>query len=103
MRVLDEARRKGVGSIKELVAFDEEEITDEIVQARLKDFVGQIDEIGKHYKKVQQLEEKLTGIVQKKKPKEHRRYRCHLGRAKVQGSSGIRNLKLPIPKPNRTI
>ena len=100
---LGEDLRKGVRSIKELVAFDEEEITDEIVQARLKDFVGQIDEIGKHYKKVQQLEEKLTGIVQKKKPKEHRRYRWHLGRAKVQVSSGIRNLKFTNPERKRLI
>ena len=47
-------------SIKELVAFDEEEITEEIVQARLKDFVGKIDDVGKHYKKAQQLVEKLS-------------------------------------------
>src|SRR5690348_18403712 len=53
---LGEDLKRGVRSIKELVAFDEEEITDEIVQARLKDFVGQIDDVGKHYKKVQQLE-----------------------------------------------
>jgi RNA polymerase primary sigma factor len=100
---LGEDLRKGLRSIKELVAFDEEEITDEIVQARLKDFVGQIDDIGKHYKKVQQLEEKLAGIVQKKKPKEHRRYRWHLGRAKVQVSSGIRNLKFTNPERKRLI
>ena len=45
---LGEDLKKGVRSIKELVAFDEEEITEDIVQARLKDFVGQIDEVGKH-------------------------------------------------------
>jgi len=100
---LGEDLRKGVRSIKELVAFDEEEITDEIVQARLKAFVGQIDDIGKHYKKVQQLEERLAGIVQKKKPKEHRRYRWHLGRAKVMVSSGIRNLKFTNPERKRLI
>jgi RNA polymerase primary sigma factor len=44
---LGEDLKKGVRSIKELVAFDEEEITDEIVQARLQDFVGKIDDIGK--------------------------------------------------------
>jgi RNA polymerase primary sigma factor len=95
--------RKGVRSIKELVAFDEEEITDEIVQARLKDFVGKIDEVGKHYKKVQQFTEKLAGIVQKKKPKEHRRCRWALGRAQVQVSIGIRNLKFTNPERKRLI
>jgi RNA polymerase primary sigma factor len=100
---LGEDLKKGVRSIKELVAFDEEEITDEIVQARLKGFVGQIDDIGKHYKKVQQLQEKLAGIVQKKRPKEHRRCRWHLGRAHVMVSSGIRNLKFTNPERKRLI
>ena len=70
---LGEDLKRGVRSIKELVAFDEEEITDEIVQARLKDFVGQIDDIGKSYKKVQQLEEKAEAVKAKKKPKESRK------------------------------
>ncbi len=100
---LGEDLKKGVRSIKELVAFDEEEITDEIVIARLKDFTGQIDEVGKHYKKEQQLAEKLVGIQQKKKPKEHRRCRWALGRAQVNVSTGIRDLKFTNPERKRLI
>ena len=100
---LGEDLKRGVRSIKELVAFDEEEITDEIVQARLKDFVGQIDDIGKSYKKVQQLEEKLEAIKQKKKPKESRKYRWALGRAHVMVSGGIRRLKFTNPERKRLI
>ena len=37
---LGEDLKKGVRSIKELVTFDEEEITEEIVEKRLKDFSG---------------------------------------------------------------
>ncbi len=95
--------KKGVRSIKELVAFDEEEITDEIVIARLKDFTGQIDDIGKHYKKVQHYLEKLAAIQQKKKPKEHRRSRWALGRAQVMVSTGIRKLKFTNPERKRLI
>jgi RNA polymerase primary sigma factor len=95
--------RKSVRSIKELVAFDEEEITEDIVQARLKDFTGQIDEIGKHYKKVQQLVEKLAEIQQKKKPKEHRKCRWSLGREQVMVSTGIRDLKFTNPERKRLI
>jgi len=95
--------KRGVRSIKELVAFDEEEITDEIVVARLRDFTGQIDEIGKHYKKVQQQLEKLEGVQQKKKPKEYRKYRWALGRAQVQVSTGIRKLKFTAPERKRLI
>jgi len=100
---LGEDLKKGVRSIKELVAFDEEEITDEIVQARLKDFVGQIDEVGKHYKKAQQLEEKLEAVKQKKKPKESRKYRWAYGRAQIMVSGGIRKLKFTSPERKRLI
>ncbi len=100
---LGEDLKRGVRSIKELVAFDEEEITDEIVQARLKDFVGQIDDVGKHYKKVQQLAEKLEQIQQKKKPKDYRRCRWQLGRAQVMVSMGIRGLKFTNPERKRLI
>jgi len=95
--------KRGVRSIKELVAFDEEEITDEIVLARLRDFTGQIDEVGKHYKKVQQQLEKLEGVQQKKKPKEYRKFRWALGRAQVQVSIGIRELKFTTPERKRLI
>jgi RNA polymerase primary sigma factor len=100
---LGEDLKRGVRSIKELVAFDEEEITDEIVQARLKDFVGQIDDIVKSYKKVQQLEEKAEAVKQKKKPKESRKLRWALGRAHVQVSGGIRKLKFTNPERKRLI
>ena len=100
---LGEDLKRGVRSIKELVAFDEEEITDEIVQARLKDFVGQIDDIGKSYKKVQQLEEKVEAVKQKKKPKESRKYRWALGRAHVMVSGGIRRLRFTNPERKRLI
>jgi RNA polymerase primary sigma factor len=100
---LGEDLKRGVRSIKELVAFDEEEITDEIVQARLKDFVGQIDDIGKSYKKAQQLEEKVEAVKQKKKPKESRKARWALGRAQVQVSGGIRKLKFTNPERKRLI
>src|SRR5258708_16057778 len=100
---LGEDLKKGVRSIKELVAFEEEEITEDIAQARLKDFTGKIDEVGKHYKKVQQVTEKLATIIQKKKPKEHRRSSWALGRAQVQVSIGIRNLKFTNPERKRLI
>jgi RNA polymerase primary sigma factor len=100
---LGEDLKKGVRSIKELVAFDEEEITEDIVQARMKHFVGQIDEIGKNYKKVQPLEEKLEAVKQKKKPKESRKYRWALGRAHVMVSGGIRKLKFTNPERKRLI
>jgi RNA polymerase primary sigma factor len=102
--------KRGVRSIKEIVIFDEEEITDEILQNRLKDTAGKIDELNKHYKKSIQLREKLDGIPQKKRPKDHRRCRWALGREQVEISKAIRRLgftnserKRLIDRVNKTV
>jgi RNA polymerase primary sigma factor len=102
--------KRGVRSIKEIVIFDEEEITDEILQNRLKDTSGKIEELNKHYKKSIQLREKLDGIPQKKRPKDHRRCRWALGREQVEISKAIRRLgftnserKRLIDRVNKTV
>ena len=52
---IGEDLKRGVRSIKEIVLFDEEEITEEVVLNRLKEITGRIDELHKHYKKSMQL------------------------------------------------
>ena len=42
---IGEDLKRGVRSIKEIVLFDEEEITEEVVLNRLKDITGRIDEL----------------------------------------------------------
>src|ERR1700748_1558088 len=70
---MGEDLKKGVRSIKEVVTFDEEEITDEILQNRLNEFTGKIDDMAKLYKKAALLEEKFKEVSKTKKPKDHRR------------------------------
>ena len=48
---LGEDLKRGVRNIKEVVIFDEEEITEEILQARVRQTVGRIDALVKHQKK----------------------------------------------------
>ena len=62
---LGEDLRRGVRNIKEVVTFDEEELTEEILQARVRATVGRIDVIVKHQKKIVVLEEKLAAPVGK--------------------------------------
>jgi RNA polymerase primary sigma factor len=107
---IGEDLKRGVRSIKEIVLFDEEEITEEVVFNRLKDITGRIDELAKHYKKSVQLIEKLAGIPQKKRPKEYRRHLWALGRQQVAGSQVIRKLgftnnerKRLIDRVNKTV
>jgi RNA polymerase primary sigma factor len=100
---LGEDLKRGLRSIKDLVAFDEEEITDESLRKRVDDITGRIDELNKHYKTANRLAEKLTTISAKKKPKEYRRCRGQLGREMVQISLIIRNLGLIHTERKRLI
>ena len=84
--------KRGVRSIKEIVLFDDEEITDEVINNRLKDITGRIDELSKHYKKSVQLFEKLAETPQRKNPRLNRKVRWQLGREQVAISKVIRTL-----------
>ncbi|HZR27379.1 MAG TPA: RNA polymerase sigma factor RpoD [Terriglobales bacterium] len=100
---LGEDLRKGVRSIKEIVPFDEEEVTDEIIAKRLKDTLNRIDNLTKHYRKAQQLTEKLVDIPEKKKQRDHRRARWSLGREIVEISRAIRGIRFLNPERKRLI
>jgi RNA polymerase primary sigma factor len=100
---IGEDLERGVRSIKEVVIFDEEELTDEVLQNRLKEVTGRIQELGKHYKKAVQLAEKLKELSEKKKPREYRRCRWHLGREQVEISRLIRYLGFTNPERKRLI
>jgi len=107
---MGEDLKKGVRSIKEVVTFDEEEITDEILQNRLNEFTGKIDDMAKLYKKVAVLEEKYAAVSLKKRPKDHRRARRGLARAIVKTSIAMRKLgftnnerKRLIDRLNKTV
>ncbi len=102
---LGEDLKKGLRSIKEVVIFDEEEITDEILHNRTKDIVGKIDELNKHYKKAIQLAEKLATVPakDKKRAKEYRKLKWGLGRESVQISKVIRKLGFTVREKDRLI
>jgi hypothetical protein len=52
---IGENLKHGIRSINEIVVFDEEEITEEILQNRVKDVTRRIDELQKHYKRASLL------------------------------------------------
>jgi RNA polymerase primary sigma factor len=100
---LGEDLKHGLRSIKEMVVFDEEEITDEVLQKRVDDITARIDNLNKHYKTANRLAEKLSTLSAKKKPREYRRCRGQLGREMVQISLIIRKLGLNHAERKRLI
>jgi RNA polymerase primary sigma factor len=97
--------KRGVRNVKEVVIFDEEELTEEVVQARVKATVARIDALVKHQKKIAQLEEKLSGIApgNRAKVKEARRLRWGTAREKVYVSRIVRELKYTAMERKRLL
>jgi len=82
----------GVRSIKEIVVFNDEEITEQMLQDRVKDITRRIDGLEKHHKRASRLAGRLPTIPAKKKGRQHRRCRFGLAREIVRSSLIIRNL-----------
>ena len=109
---LGEDLKRGVRNVKEVVIFDEEELTEEVVLTRVKATVAKTDTLVKHQKKVAQIEEKQAAIspANKAKVKEARRLRWAVGREKVLISRIVRELKYTalerkrlLDKVNKTV
>ena len=93
----------GVRSIKEIVMFDEEEVTEEIAEARTKATIASIKEMAAHYDKTGKLEEKLAGISVRKNPKQHIRCRWKIARNQVAVSKIIRGIRYTHAERKRLI
>jgi RNA polymerase primary sigma factor len=107
---LGEDLKRGVRNVKEVVIFDEEELTEDVVQARVKATVARIDALVKHQKKIAQLEEKLASSAVKARVKESRRLRWAVARERVYISRIVRELKYTpmerkrlLDKVNKTV
>jgi RNA polymerase primary sigma factor len=91
---LGEDLKRGVRNIKEVVTFDEEEVTEEVVVARVKQTSVRIDTLVKHVKKAEGFAEKLAPLEGvKSKAKEARKTRWAIGREQVYISRIVRELK----------
>jgi RNA polymerase primary sigma factor len=99
--------KRGVRSVKEVVIFDEEEITEEVLAGRLKEISGKIDELSRHYKRGLALAAKLAEAgapgKDRKKLRDYRKIHWGLGRAQVEVSRAIRKLRFTHQERKRLI
>ena len=110
---LGEDLKRGVRNVKEVVVFDEEELTEEVVQTRVKATVVRIDLLIKHQKKIQAIEEKAASpaaAASKTKVKDQRHAKWLIAREKVLISRIVRELKYTalerkrlLDKVNKTV
>ncbi len=107
---LGEDLKRGVRNVKEVVVFDEEELTEDVVQARVRSTVTRIDALVKHQKKIAGFEEKQAAANSKTSQKELRKLRWLIAREKVLVSRIVRELKYTglerkrlLDKVNKTV
>jgi RNA polymerase primary sigma factor len=80
-------------SIKEVVVFDDDELTEDKVQERLRDVIGCIDEIERLYKKLLQLRSKRDSIPRTKRPRDFRRYNWAVAEHRILISKLVRSIQ----------
>jgi RNA polymerase primary sigma factor len=107
---LGEDLKRGVRNVKEVVVFDEEELTEDVVQTRVRSTVARIDALVKHQKKIAALDEKLAAANSKTSQRELRKSRWLIAREKVYVSRIVRELKYTalerkrlLDKVNKTV
>ncbi|HVB58123.1 MAG TPA: RNA polymerase sigma factor RpoD [Candidatus Acidoferrales bacterium] len=94
--------RNGSRSIKEIVQFDDEELTEEKIEAKTRDTLKQIDKVAKLYLVAMKQAAKLQRIPRSKKwPYLHARY--ELGRTRVEMSTRMRELDFNLLEKKRLI
>ncbi len=94
--------RAGERTIRELVIFNDEEITEDKIEARAEQFQKQVDAVRKARLNVEKLDEKLEGIAKADKNK-YRRARWKVMRAQVETSRLIRKIEFTEPVKRRLV
>ena len=89
--IAGEALRNGVRSIKEIVQFDDEELTEEKIANKTKQTLRQIDKIAALYKSALKQAEKLAKTP-KSKRQSYLRVKSAVARTRVQISLAIRDI-----------
>ncbi|MSO35641.1 MAG: RNA polymerase sigma factor RpoD [Acidobacteria bacterium] len=99
---MGDALKAGERTIRELVIFNDEEITDDRIEQRAQQFLKQVDAVRKARLAVEKHDEKLEAILKADK-KKYRRQRWKLMRGQVETSRAIRKIEFTEPVKRRLV
>ena len=99
---MGDAVKTGDRTIRELVIFNDEEITEERIEARARQFLKEIDAVLKARQMVEKLTDKLNEILKADK-KKYRRARWKKMRAEIEVSRLIRKIEFTEPVKRRLV
>jgi RNA polymerase primary sigma factor len=103
MLVLREDLSEGKRSIKEVVVFNDDELTDDKVAERLNEVIEAIDYIEKLNKRLLQLKTKRDSIPRTKRPRDYRRYAWAVARHRILISKLFRSVEFTHVERKRLI
>ncbi len=103
MFALREELAKGQRSIKEVVVFDDDELTEDRIGERLSDVIGMVDEIERLSRKLQQLKARRDSIPRTKRPRDYRRYSWAVARHRLLVSKMFRSVEFTHAERKRLI
>jgi RNA polymerase primary sigma factor len=90
--VLRKELAEGKRTIKEVVVFNDEELTEEKLEARLQEVLASLGEIERLRKRMMSLRAKWHSIARTRNPQEYRRYGLAVARHRIMISKLIRSL-----------
>ena len=103
MFTLREELAKGQRSIKEVVVFDDDELTEDRIGERLRDVIAMVDEIERLSHKLQQLKARRDSIPRTKRPRDYRRYSWAVARHRLLVSKMFRSVEFTHAERKRLI
>ena len=99
---MGEALKAGERTIRELVIFNDEEITDDRIEERAQKFLRETDAVRKARVNVEKLNEKLA-LVPKSEKRKYRRAKWKKMRAEIELSRLIRKIEFTEPVKRRLV
>jgi len=100
---LREELKKGQRSIKEIVVFDDEELTEERVAERAKELIATIDEMERLNKRLMQLKAKRDSFPRSRRGKDFRRLTLAVYRHRIMISKLFRSIEFTHSERKRLI
>ncbi len=90
-------------TIKEIVVFDDDELTEESVARRARELIGTIDEMDRLNKKLMQMKGKRDRIPRSRRGREFRRYNLAVSRHRILISKLFRSIEFTNTERKRLI
>ncbi|MBI1939904.1 MAG: RNA polymerase sigma factor RpoD [Acidobacteria bacterium] len=103
MFTLREELEGGKRSIKEVVVFNDDELTEDKIAERLRDVIASIDEIERLNKRLGQLTTKRDSIPRRKRPRDFRRYNWAVASQRILISKLVRSIEFTHVERKRLI